>query len=268
MRDGKASLVCTAGLLLLGVSGPAQSPPSEDIQAIIRLSQAQLASYGSWHADATLVEVEGGQELRYKGTVDYQAPYLLREQVVMTEPSPGGRTSLAVTGLDGINWREERLENGSRVLKITLKGAQRKLENSTIFGIKIDPEGRLPLRMTCGLNSTEYEYRVVRTEKLHEQPVYVLEGHLRADLAAAYGSLPEGSRRGLHRVYLGTIDGFVHKAQQFFRDSDRLVRTVQFENLEFNKRLPETLFAYQPPPSLPVIDLNAQFDKVDRKSSP
>ena len=70
MRDRKARLVCTAGLLSLAVNALAQPPPLEDVQTIIRLSQAQLASYGSWHADVVLVEVQGDQELRYKGTVD------------------------------------------------------------------------------------------------------------------------------------------------------------------------------------------------------
>jgi hypothetical protein len=154
------------------------------------------------------------------------------------------------------------------VLKIALKGTERKFENSTIVGIKIDPQGGDPVRMSCGLNPSEYDYRVVRADRLHGQRVYVIEGNLRADLAAAYGSLPEGKRRGRHRVYLGTVDGFVHKVEWFFRGGDRLVRMVEFENVEFNKKLPETLFVYHPPPNLPVIDLNAQFEKMDRRSVP
>ncbi len=268
MRGRRTRLVCTAGLLALGVNAGAQIPTLEDTQAIIRLSQAQMASYWSWHADVKLLEVEADQELRYQGTVDYQAPYLLREQVVLTQPSGGGRTSLAVTGLDGVNWREERLDTGSRVLKIGLKGTQRKLENSTIVGIKIDPQGGGPVRLSCGLNTSEYEYRVVRVETLHGQRVYVLEGNLRAALATAYGPLPEAKKRGLHRVYIGVVDGFVRKMQQFSQGSDRLVRMVEFENVEFNQKLSDALFVYQPPPDLPVIDLNAQFDKMERKSAP
>ena len=79
---------------------------------------------------------------------------------------------------------------------------------------------------------------------------------------------PRAARERWHRVYLGTVDGFVHKVEQLFQGSDRPVRMIEFENVEFNKKLPETLFVYQPPPGLPVIDLNAQFDKIDRKSTP
>ena len=236
-------------LMCLSVRAQELTDPAK----IIEFSQQKVASYKTFTGEVTLMMRMFGDNLYYAGRVYFRAPGLLREDLTMTEPTPDAGAMLSVTGIDGINWHVDRQRQALTIMKQNMR--VRHYSAGTLVGISIDPSGKEPVRLSCGADTSQYQYQFTGIEKLNGVDVYVLEGTPKAAVAAAQKPGTVGAATGAQRVCIGKSDGFIYEMSQHYKDSGKPIRGVEFHNVQFNTNIDDELFRYTPPPGASVVDM-------------
>jgi outer membrane lipoprotein-sorting protein len=247
--------------LVCATCGSTGAQQLTDSLRIIEFSKQKVASYTSFSGEVTFMQRMTGDDDYYQGKVHFQAPALLREDVVMTQPFAGAASLLSVTGPDGVNWCDRREREHHTLVKSDLHAPNH--APGSIMGIIVDPSRKAPLRLGFAPDPSTFDYKLLKTEKMNGVDVYVMEGTPKPGFLAAQNKGTVGSAMRTQRVRIGMSDGFIHQMEQYYTQQysqeDRLLRSVEFRNLRFNLPQPASLFTFTKPPGAQIIDLNQQM---------
>jgi outer membrane lipoprotein-sorting protein len=101
---------------------------------------------------------------------------------------------------------------------------------------------------------TKYNLKVVGEEEFDGQPMWVLEGTLKAPAAADKAAAPGASDPEKARLSIGKKDNYLHRVRGYDKTGAE-VADMQMTNIKVNGALAPALFKYTPPADAKVMDM-------------
>jgi outer membrane lipoprotein-sorting protein len=263
-RFHHAAITRAACFLLAASAVAASAQDLKTTDQIVDFAESKTTGYKTWSADYSQNMSMFGTHMSVNGSVVQKTPHRVWMQLDM--PIMGQHSQMTmVMGQDGIMWQVMKMGTQQQIMKMDMnKLGSNVLAQAGAQGNPLDqfdPSKQLETtRGMCDLN-------IGATVNLEGQPMYVLEGGLKQSALTNSQLATMAATVGKTRVFIGKTDGFVHRLEQYDKSQTNMVMAMEFKNLKFNQDVPDSTFAYQPPPDAQVVDMTQMMQQRSQQPS-
>ncbi|HUJ71327.1 MAG TPA: hypothetical protein VLZ30_03730 [Verrucomicrobiae bacterium] len=262
LRQFNAALAST--ILLTAFTTLAAAQGLKTAQEIMEFSASKTAAYKTWSADCGQVMNMMGSPVAMNGQIVQKLPRNMWMQ--FTLPVMGQQTKITtIMGADGIMWQVTQVGGQPQIMKIDMNRI-----GSNAFaqvGMSANPMDQFNPSKQWEESKRLYDFSVGKSVQLEGQPMYVLDGTWKQAALTNQATARFANIIGKIRVFIGQNDGFMHRMEQYDKSKTNTFMTMEFRNVKFNPVVPDSTFAYSPPPGAPVMDMTPMVEMQMRGQS-
>jgi len=254
---GKHIIATTLCLVSSLVAYDASAQGLKTAKEIMDFSDAKTAGYKTWSADYSQTASMPGGQMTVNGQMIHKQPGKM--WVHLDLPAMGQQAKMTMyLGGDGILWQVMDAGMEHRIIKIDVN---RVTSNTTAqTGLSIDPLAKMDPSKQWEAGRQIFDFTPTKPQELDGQPMYVLEGSWKSAALTNERMARAVALIGRSRVFIGQIDGFPHRFEQFDKTRTNLVTAMEFRNLKFNVDIPDSTFVYRPPANTQVMDMTPMLE--------
>jgi outer membrane lipoprotein-sorting protein len=246
-----------ACLCLFAFASVTHAQELKTAQEIMDFSTTKSADYKTWSADYTQTMSMMGSQMNVSGRMIQKQPRKMWMQMDMPMMGEQGKMTM-VMGTDGILWQVMDMGPQHQIMKIDMNKIA---SNSTgQAGAQIDPIEQMDPSKQWAASRQMFDFTVAKPQQIDGQPMYVMQGHWKQAALTNQQTAMAAAMIGSSRVFIGQKDGFLHRMEQFDKSGTNLVMAMEFKNLKFNDKVPDSTFVYQPPANAQVTDMTPMVE--------
>jgi outer membrane lipoprotein-sorting protein len=255
-RFHKTTMIRATCVFLAASAAVAFAQGLKTTQQIVDFAESKTAAYKSWSADYTQSMSMFGTRMEVNGSVVQKQPHRVRMQLDM--PIMGQHSQMTmVLGQDGVMWQVMNMGTQQQIMKMDMN----KLGSNVLAGVQGNPLDQFNPAKQLEITQGMCDLNVGATRDLEGQPMYVLEGALKPGALTNAQLAAMAAMVGKTRIFIGQTDGFVHRLEQYDKSQTNMVMAMEFKNVKFNQNVPDSTFAYQPPPDAQVMDITQMMQQ-------
>jgi outer membrane lipoprotein-sorting protein len=221
-------------------------------EELMTLMGTKMKACQNWSGDFKQSMSMMGANMSFTGRMTAKPPKQLRME--MTMPMMGQEVKmLMVMGDDLMMWQQMDMAGQKQIIKMNMAVVMSNALAQT--GSKMDPLQAMDPSRQWEMSKEFLDYKLLPAAEVAGQPVWVLEGKWKESAASNKLVAAQAAMFGKSRIYVGQKDGFTRKLEQYDKDGENVVMTMEFSNLTLNQELPAGTFQFQVPAGAKVMDM-------------
>jgi outer membrane lipoprotein-sorting protein len=256
----KNRICCLVAVTLLLWTAPpaARAAGFTNADEVLNFAADKYTSYQSYSTHFTQMVNAFGPPIKADGDIWFKRPALLRIQVAA--PVLGqSKQMTAVMGADDVEWQEMVVGNQTNVLKVDFRQIP---TNNPLSALIHNPLDGIDPKHQLDEARRRYDLELLPLGEWQGQPMYVLEGALKTNVHLNAKEASFMRQMGKQKVYIGREDGMIHHLDQYARSGTNVVVAMDFTNIKLNPTLADSLFTYQPPANVTVVEAARQLEQM------
>jgi len=226
--------------------------PVKTADEVMAFSLAKMDGYATWSADTKQTMGMKGMPLTLTGQIWFKAPRYTRTEMQMPMVGALGKMTV-VLGDDKWMWQEMDIMGKKQVVKMNMSAMASNFSARTGQDMNFLQNAN-PVR-SWEASRQWMNYTLLSGEPVDGQPMWVLEGTWKSGAATNAMLAGQAEAFGKLRLSIGMQDGFPHRIESFDRTQGKAVMTMEFTRIQFNPKLDDAMFHYQPPAGVQPMDI-------------